>query len=239
MYSVLLTGYLFRNAFYRMQLRNSLTSSEAYGTGTTYVAGLARLKPALSWRRHYAFSTAADGRHGMQEFCQHHSVSQSPTQQYLSQLRTQMMCMHLALRSSTSKGRSCDGMFTTTQPRGYQQQHTLICSRERLQSSSARSVLPLCAMSCVDAHLPCAHECVCEQATASEARISATADDSLLAYMKSLEQDHIQSLTRSASPDVLSAMNDFVHRLLGTSLHELPLGPERPSNLQLTADMLA
>ena len=39
MYSVLLTGYLFRNAFYRMQLRNSLASGEAYGTGTTYVAG--------------------------------------------------------------------------------------------------------------------------------------------------------------------------------------------------------
>ena len=33
--------------------------------------------------------------------------------------------------------------------------------------------------------------------------------------MKSLEQDHIQSLTRSASPDVLHAMNGFVHRLLG------------------------
>jgi len=47
--------------------------------------------------------------------------------------------------------------------------------------------------------------------------------------MKSLEQDHIQSLTRSASPDVLSAMNEFVHRLLGMSLHEHPLGPERPS----------
>ena len=56
---------------------------------------------------------------------------------------------------------------------------------------------------------------VCGQATASDARFSSTADDSLLAYLKSLEQDHIQSLTRSASPDVLNAMNGFVHRLLG------------------------
>ena len=52
--------------------------------------------------------------------------------------------MHLELRSSTSKGRFCDGMCTTTQPRGYQQQRISICSRERLQSSSARFVLQPC-----------------------------------------------------------------------------------------------
>ena len=33
MYSVLLTGYLFRNAYYRMQLRNALLAGESVNTG--------------------------------------------------------------------------------------------------------------------------------------------------------------------------------------------------------------
>ena len=33
MYSVLLTGYLFRNAFYRMQLRNALLAGDSITSG--------------------------------------------------------------------------------------------------------------------------------------------------------------------------------------------------------------
>ena len=60
--------------------------------------------------------------------------------------------------------------------------------------------------------------------------------------MKSLEQDHIQSLTRSASPDVLSAMNEFVHRLLGTyaqclsTRFALSFHPVRGSRLTCSRD---
>ena len=78
MYSVLLTGYLFRNAFYRMQLRNSLAAGDSHGAGDSRVA---TLSSALSLSKHHASRTAADACHAVQELFQHHLVRRLPRQQ--------------------------------------------------------------------------------------------------------------------------------------------------------------
>lgn len=40
-------------------------------------------------------------------------------------------------------------------------------------------------------------------------------DNGLLAYLKGLEQENVEVLTRSASDDVIEAMNSFVQRMIG------------------------
>lgn len=46
---------------------------------------------------------------------------------------------------------------------------------------------------------------------------SAEGRNPLLDYLKSLEPQNMQELTETAGPDVLEAMNSFIHRLMGTS----------------------
>ena len=43
-------------------------------------------------------------------------------------------------------------------------------------------------------------------------------DNGLLAYLAGLEQEHVDVLTRSASDDVIEAMNTFVQRMIGKAL---------------------
>lgn len=56
------------------------------------------------------------------------------------------------------------------------------------------------------------------QNAAAELRQRAGDGNALLSYLKSLDQESVELLTRSAGDDVIEAMNTFVHKLLG-ALH--------------------
>ena len=60
---------------------------------------------------------------------------------------------------------------------------------------------------------------MCLQNGAAESRRQAGAgDNGLLAYLKGLEQENVEVLTRSASDDVIEAMNSFVQRMIGEAI---------------------
>lgn len=152
MFSVLLTGYMFKSAQYRLDLRNSLSGGDA-------MSALADIQEAAP--------PAAIGA----EDC-----AFAPGTQKL-RVEGEVLRWHLA-------------------------------------SDSAETISALDYIHMLERE----NEQLKRQNTAAQLRQRAAGDgNGLLAYLKSLDQEGIELLTRSASDDVIEAMNTFVHKLLGTS----------------------
>ncbi len=135
MYSVLLTGYLFRNAYYRMQLRNALLAGESVAAGMATVLKLLWLvvcseSMALLLVCAEPWPTAMGY---VQVPLQQVSRRRLPTTQRHRRLHRTQKSMPLVHSSFVWRARFSGGMFAMTQRRGYQRHCILRCSSARSQ----------------------------------------------------------------------------------------------------------
>jgi Protein of unknown function (DUF760) len=213
MFSVLMTGYMFCNGWYRLQLAKSM-GALTVGNANSSTTGSALVSSASasfgSIDDEVAFNTTLSGGSTTTA-----TTAEAPTTGPLSNSLLAAGSQKLKVEGQVLKWHHEDGVQQVPALEYIEQLEEELQVLQR-QLAAAQAAAQAAAAAAAAAAASVAASAASPTSQQPRSAIHETGQNELLEYLKGLSGEQVAELTDCATPDVLESMNALVRRMIGT-----------------------